>query len=230
MALGDSVTAGTRCRCAAFPELYARSLGERSDVPVRLTNLGAPGATSADLRDELPTHADELRRADVVLITIGANDFASLSDTVLDLACGGDDDLACSRPRLAILRANLDATLAEITDVRAGQPTTFLVTGYWNVYEDGNVADLDYTPAGRAASIALTRAVNDVIDTAVRRSGGRYVDLLTPFRGSSGDHDATPLLADDGDHPNAAGHRVIADALLSAGLPLQLSSPQRVHE
>lgn len=44
-------------------------------------------------------------------------------------------------------------------------------------------------------------------------AGMTYVDLVKPFRGPSGDSDPTPLLADDGDHPNAAGVDAIADAL-----------------
>jgi lysophospholipase L1-like esterase len=44
-----------------------------------------------------------------------------------------------------------------------------------------------------------------------------YVDLAEPFKGPSGTGDPSDLLADDGDHPNAAGHRRIASALLAAG-------------
>jgi lysophospholipase L1-like esterase len=41
------------------------------------------------------------------------------------------------------------------------------------------------------------------------------VDIYAPFEGA-GDRNPTALLADDGDHPNAAGHRLIAKALLDA--------------
>ena len=48
------------------------------------------------------------------------------------------------------------------------------------------------------------------------RHSDTYVDIYTPFKGADGSTDDTALLADDGDHPNAAGHQLIATALLAA--------------
>ncbi|WP_375430037.1 SGNH/GDSL hydrolase family protein [uncultured Friedmanniella sp.] len=216
VALGDSVTAGTNCDCTAFPQLYGLELGERDGADVEVTDEGAGGATSADLLSELPDLSKELGKADIVLITIGANDFSDLSDDLLGSSCGGEDHLACTRTAQADLRRNLTAIEARILAIRDGQPTTILVTGYWNVYEDGDVADHDYNEDGEAASIALTLVANTIIKGTTGESGIRYVDLYSPFKGHSGTHDPTPLLADDGDHPNAAGHKVIARALLAA--------------
>lgn len=216
VALGDSVTAGTNCDCTSFPELYATGLEDREPVIVRLSDEGESGATSADLLAELPGLKSELGQADTVLITIGANDFVDSSDALLGLSCGGDDDLACTRTELTVLGQNLRAILAGIRVDRGGRPTTILVTGYWNVFEDGDVATHDYTGAGQAASVALTLAANEVIESSAVRSGARYVDLYAPFDGDSGERDPTRLLADDGDHPNAAGHQVIARVLLAA--------------
>jgi lysophospholipase L1-like esterase len=93
-----------------------------------------------------------------------------------------------------------------------------VATGYWNVFLDGVVGrrrGTDYVQA----SDTFTRAVNGVIADAAGRAGARYMDLYQPFKGD-GSTDPTPLLAEDGDHPNRAGHRVIADAVLAAlGLP-----------
>ena len=47
--------------------------------------------------------------------------------------------------------------------------------------------------------------------------GAHYVDLFRPFEQSG--RDVTSLMAPDGDHPNAAGHELIARTLLDAGLP-----------
>jgi lysophospholipase L1-like esterase len=101
--------------------------------------------------------------------------------------------------------------------LRQGRPTAILVSGYWNVYEDGTVADRDYGRGEQAASDRLTDAVNQVIRTQAVAEGMTYVDLAEPFKGPSGTGDPSDLLADDGDHPNAAGHRRIASALLAAG-------------
>jgi lysophospholipase L1-like esterase len=42
------------------------------------------------------------------------------------------------------------------------------------------------------------------------------VPTYTVFKGANGRTDPTSLLAPDGDHPNALGHRLIAQALLGA--------------
>jgi hypothetical protein len=63
---------------------------------------------------------------------------------------------------------------------------------------------------------AVTAEVNRRVSAAAAAHGATYVDLVTPFRGPDGSKDATPLLAPDGDHPDAAGHAVIAEALAAA--------------
>jgi lysophospholipase L1-like esterase len=65
-------------------------------------------------------------------------------------------------------------------------------------------------------SVALTEAENAQIAAAAGRAGAGYVDIFTPFKGDSGTKNDTSLLAADGDHPDAAGHRLIAASLESA--------------
>jgi lysophospholipase L1-like esterase len=222
VALGDSVTAGSHCDCRAFPDVYAADLRSKYDLEVQVTNDGQGGLTSQDTSTALDSRRDtraEVARADVVILTIGANDFLPAHEAIETDTCGTSDHLRCVRSQLATLSDNLDATLGRIHDLRKSQPTTVLVTGYWNVFEDGDVADRSFSSAGRAASDELTRAVNAVITSAVDRAGDTYVDLYAPFKGAAGKANPAHLLADDGDHPNAAGHDVIAQALLSAGLP-----------
>lgn len=224
-ALGDSVTAGTHCDCSPFPQLYAAGLQHRYATPVQIANDGFGGQTSADvlaeLRRDRAVRAD-VARADVVVLTIGANDFGPAYAAVTGGACGTDDRLACERPALATLADRLPAILARIADLRDQRPTAVLVTGYWNVFEDGDVAAAGMTSRGLRTSDELTRAANAVIETAADQAGEHFVDLYAPFKGPSAEKDPTSLLADDGDHPNAAGHRLIARTLLAAGLsPLQ---------
>jgi lysophospholipase L1-like esterase len=45
---------------------------------------------------------------------------------------------------------------------------------------------------------------------AARATGALYVSTYTAFKGPAGTNDPTGLLAADGDHPNAAGHQLIA--------------------
>jgi lysophospholipase L1-like esterase len=183
-------------------------------------NRGVPGATSGDLRHDLDASGatSTLRAADVVLITIGANDFSDEADAVLTHTCGDHDALACSRTHLRRLQDNLHAIVSAVRVRRQGRPTAILVSGYWNVYEDGAVADRDYQQEGRAGSDRLTRAVNRAIQAQAEFESVTFVDLVAPFKGPRGREDPTAMLADDGDHPNAVGHQRIADALLAVGM------------
>ena len=84
VALGDSVTAGDGCDCDAFPDLVATALSERSGHSVAAVNDGQSGQTAHDLAAALdPTGGDpelraDLAGADLVLVTIGANDIATV--------------------------------------------------------------------------------------------------------------------------------------------------------
>ena len=53
--------------------------------------------------------------------------------------CGLADRLSCARQRLLDLGRKLAAILGRIHDLRAGQSNAVLVTGYWNVFEDGDM-------------------------------------------------------------------------------------------
>ena len=205
--LGDSVTAATACNCAGFLTLYAEQLQSRSHIKTTMNNLGALGQTSGGLLASLRTDPDAkaaVEHADIVVVTIGANDFW------YDPRCA---KVSCYSSQLTSLASNLDAILRAIHAL--GRPSSVLVTDYWQIWEDGAVGR---ARGARFTTIddALTRRVNTVIRTAAVRAGARFVDLYTPFRGANGDQDDTQLLAPDGDHPSAAGHAVIARALLDA--------------
>ncbi len=224
VALGDSVPAGSGCGCAPFPVRYANSLAAQSDRRVTVSNDGVPGLTSAGLTAQLQdgqTTADDVASADVISITIGANDFdyAQASDS-----CPGGA-LGCYDGRLATLSRQLAAILGRVAALRRGASTTVLLTGYWDIWKDGRVAAAA-GPRYETVGNQLTGRVNERLQRATAGTGARYVDLVTAFRGTADDDD-TGLLADDGDHPNTAGHQVIADALLAAtpGVPTRDSGP-----
>jgi lysophospholipase L1-like esterase len=218
LALGDSVPAGAACGCQPFPEVYGTLLHRRLGVPVAVDNRAVSGLDTAGVVAQLRTPGvdESVRRADIVLLTIGANDFGEHHDQIVGGRCGrGDTD--CVSDELASLRDHLETVLAGIRTLRGGQRTSVLVTGYWNVFEDGDVARRAFGEAGLQASLRVTRRVNDVIRSVATAHDARYVDLLDSFRHSG--KDVTALMAPDGDHPDAAGHEQIARALLDAGLP-----------
>ncbi|MEU4287182.1 SGNH/GDSL hydrolase family protein [Kribbella sp. NPDC026596] len=218
VALGDSVTSGTACNCAAFPAIYGALLHTRTGSAVSVDNLGAGGLDSAGLLRRLdqpdsPTEA-ATSTADVVLVTIGANDFGDHHD---DITTGRCTDTDCVADELEQLSANLHRILERIGALRTGRATTVLVTGYWNVFEDGEVARRTFPATGRAATTDLTLRVNAIIANVTTATGATYVDLYAPFERPG--TDVTALLAPDGDHPNAAGHHLIAQLLANTGLP-----------
>ncbi|TCC24891.1 SGNH/GDSL hydrolase family protein [Kribbella speibonae] len=211
VALGDSVTSGSNCDCAAFPQLYGDLLHNRSAVPVTVDNQGVAGLDSTGLLQQLSQRDVErsTKAANVVLLTIGANDFGDHHDDVTSGQCSGD----CVSDEYEQLTANLGRILSRIHALRGDRPTTILMTGYWNVFKDGAVAEQQYTPSGRIASDQLTVRTNNAIAAAASADDATYVDIYTPFEDSA---DITALLASDGDHPNAAGHALIARLLLAA--------------
>ncbi len=218
VALGDSVPSGAACPCSSFPSLYGALLGQRTGGPVKVDNYAASGLDTAGLLAQFHQAriVESVRRADIFLVTIGANDFEDHHDQVVDGACptGAAD---CVSDEMESMRADLAKILANIRALRQGRPTTVLVTGYWNVFEDGDVAQQTSGASGLKASIRLTLRVNAAISAVASTAGANYVDLFEPFQ--SHGRDIGSLLATDGDHPDAAGHQLIARTLLATGLP-----------
>jgi lysophospholipase L1-like esterase len=212
--IGDSVTSATVCGCTGFVESYAAHLPAADGGPARAENLGAGGLTAAGLRTLMtqpgptPTSVAE---ADVLLVTIGANDLTPLLSRWQSSGCSK----ACYSPAVEAVGSDLGDILAAARSLRGHRPTRVLVTDYWNVFADGDVARASDGPAYLRWSDELTRALNVSICNAARNAGATCVDLYAPFKGD-GSENPTELLAADGDHPNAAGNQVISSALLAA--------------
>jgi lysophospholipase L1-like esterase len=203
--LGDSVPAGTACDCDPFPDLYAR----RISPDARSVNLAQPGFTSADVRGQVGVAGVRaaLRGATVVLIMAGANDLAGAFDNDRD-----DDAYQASAARV---ESNVAAVVGTVAQIH-GTPVTVLVLGYWNVVKDGAAGLATYGADGLSSAESATHYANQALRQAAGRSGARYVPTTPAFKGDDRDQDPTALLAPDGDHPNAAGHQAIADALYAA--------------
>lgn len=210
--LGDSVMAGTACGCQPFIARYASALATREHGTARVENLGRAGLTVPGLMAQISATAGRrtLGAASVIVVTIGANDLTPLVGPWQDGACGdacvGDATARLSRPLAEVFR-----------QIRSEAPhdARILVTTYWNVFEDGDVADGDFGAGFALWSDGVTGNANDQICIAARWVDATCVDLYLPFNGAGG-KDPTPLLADDGDHPDAAGHALIAKTLLAA--------------
>ena len=214
--LGDSVMVGTNCGCAGMAEEYASALANRTGDTVTVQNLGVDGMVTDDLLEDLRSDAttrSAIARANVVLVTIGANDLLPELDQWRSSGC----DEACVAGAAAQMGRNLAEVLTALDGLREGHHGTVLVTDYWNVFTDGDVARSSGGQAQVDWSTDVTAAANRQICTAARAAGDSCVDLVTVFK--PGGADPTPLLAQDGDHPNTAGVLAIVQALLAATPP-----------
>ena len=201
--LGDSVASGDACDCGGFGAYLARANG-----PAALTNAAQNGLTSNGLLAQLDSPALDtaLAAATVVTVTIGANDFDESQASSCSAA-------ACYAGTLKTMTSTISQITSRISALtRPG--TTVVLTGYWNVFLDGAVGARN-GPNYVATSDTLSRQVNAAIAGIAAQHQVLYADIYTPFKGD-GSRDDTALLAADGDHPNAAGHRLIAAAIASA--------------
>ena len=212
--LGDSVMAGNACSCRDLLQQYADALAARTHRSVRSDNLGVDGAVTSDVLDALRSDArtrDVIAQADVVVVVIGANDLIPQLEQWRASSCPS----SCFGPPVQQMGRQLAQVLDALQSARNGRTDHVLVADYWNVFQDGQVAVDADGREGVAWSTKVTTAANAAICQAAQSAQATCVDLFSPFKGS-GEDDPTGLLADDGDHPNAAGTRVIAQALIGA--------------
>lgn len=210
VALGDSVPAGTACECTPYPQLSATDLSVPAERTVLAANDAVAGYTTTDVIGQLAgdmNTVEDVQRADIVEIEIGAND-VPYTDT-----CG--TDLNCYLPDIPAIGSNLRSIVSRVHELLAGHRALIVLLDYWSVWLGGQFAQqkgMDYVDA----AAAVTHEVDAAITAVAGETDSIYVDLRAAFKGPSYAYDETHYLASDGDHPNAAGHRQIASALYAA--------------
>ena len=210
--IGDSVTSGTNCSCEPFLGLYASELASQQGLTTSSVNLGVPGWTSSQMLASLTqpgAFRDQVAKADILLVTIGANDLNPLDENP-SIGCSA----SCYEPLVDSVGRNVGLIIAAAQAIHPGHPATILVTDYWNVFQDGDVGTAENGAAFQGFSDTLTRAESTQVCNAARQARVTCVSLYQPFKGD-GSQNPTSLLAADGDHPNAAGHQLIASTLLA---------------
>ena len=193
LALGDSYTicTGASGERTSWPSLVAERLAAALGAPVRVTNLGVNGFTTADLvRHELPHLGD--RAWDFITVLIGVNDWVQ-----------GVPE-AEYRARLRGIYAALSAL-----GLSAGRVAAV------------SIPDFSYTPAaasfGGAATInAGLRRFNAVAAEEAAGAGFPLVDVFDVSRAGAG---SPGWISDDDLHPGDAQYAAWAAAIWAALAP-----------
>ena len=212
--IGDSVIAGTHCACAgpmaAYADLLSRATGRRASA----RGFGVNGATTGSVLTQVATDPvrTALRHAQIVIVIVGANDLAPDARRFSAGSCPA----ACYQPDVAAMGARLGQLLDRVRSLVTATRPTVLVAGYWDLFAEAGLARSGPDSDQLTWQEAITDTTNAEIRRQAQQHGDVYVDLVAPFRGPDGGDDPTRLLAADGDHPNAAGVRALARALVAA--------------
>jgi lysophospholipase L1-like esterase len=210
VAFGDSVPYAAHCGCPGFVQEYADLAAGNDDARAVVHNYSDPGSLSHDVLEML--HQRKVKRAvaaaTTVLMMNGANDFTAPFGEVRDGASESDE----YPPAAHRVRANVTKAIERVQDLNPH--AHIVVLDYWAAMKDGAVARREYSASAQQASEDATDAVNEALSDAVEQTHVTYVSTLVAFKGPDGSQDPTDLLAADGDHPDAAGHERIAQALI----------------
>ncbi|HEX3610552.1 MAG TPA: SGNH/GDSL hydrolase family protein [Sporichthyaceae bacterium] len=206
VAFGDSVPAGVHCSCTNFVDYYANLVTEKVQKKYTTDNFAVSGSRSGDVVNLLAQAKVQsaLKTATTVLIMTGANDY---NDAFDQASLGADFSKLYPNVATAV-QDNVTTAVQKIQALNAAAHV--VVLDYWASMEDGAVASKDYDKTAMTASLACTASTNAALALAAKATNATYVSTLTAFKGSKGTKDDTDLLASDGDHPDAAGHALIA--------------------
>ncbi|MBQ9079906.1 MAG: hypothetical protein IJY27_02430 [Clostridia bacterium] len=226
--LGDSITygyglEGGRDNSASYGNLLRQYL----DIPLlSFKNAAVNGDTSSDLLALLPSLEQDVKDADLIVVTIGGNDllgliweagaavlgsafssYAQIIDIMNDpaLLAQMTEQLTLSKISNAIVKytTNLAAIVSFIRSNNSDAEVIFLAQ-YDPMYGVEGIEALS-TLSGSAITM-----LNSSMKTQAELGGCTYLDIYTPFLGHA--MEWTFILSAD-IHPNAEGHRQIFNIL-----------------
>jgi lysophospholipase L1-like esterase len=205
VALGDSLTKGTGDRTGVGYVGYLKEkLAKASDEPVYiLNNLGVNGYKTDQLLDDLnnkPSVAETLKRADIIVFTIGGNDLFKYVREELDILNAEIDaeDLYKSIPEPAERLKQILKRLDEIN------PTaTIVYMGLFNPF-----LDLDETRATSLAIAQWNKSAYEVMNT--------YPNMILVPTADLFEQNLTKYMYTDHFHPNQEGYQRMAERAVQA--------------
>jgi lysophospholipase L1-like esterase len=204
VALGDSLAWGARLddqAAQSYPALIHTRLA--ASQPIRLANLAVPGETSASImRGQLPRALALIRdarakgqRVSPITLDIGGNDLRNVERA-------GPDVRAAT---VAAVGRNIAQIINDLRRA-AGPDADIVVMTYYNPYGGD--------PAVQGGDAYWVVQLNAAISAAALPRGAAVADAYTPLSGGRAYTHTFILMGDI--HANALGHRLLADAFLSA--------------
>jgi GDSL-like Lipase/Acylhydrolase family len=191
VALGDSWPEGAHCNgCRTFPQTHAEALSELLGEPVTLHNLSGQaqpyfeslgGGGSAGLRSALETDEafrEEVAAGDIIVISTGPNDGDDAFEAIQGGTCEGADDAACVGELDRRWHRDFDAILAEIEELRAGQPTAVRLVNAANAFNDPS-----FSPATLRGFDAYFEALTDAMCDNAKEHDAVCVDVRPALNG-----------------------------------------------
>ena len=206
-AIGDSLTFGTGAPDYRGFTFRIEEVLKQCHPSFRSYNFGVVGATTKETLHRLRTDEEIRRRiasADLITVTSGGNDLIQAAKKVYF-----EGALRSMKQPMRKFALAYEALIAELVRLNRTiqRGSTIVVTDCYNPF-----------PRVRDAVLWI-QYVNRVIRRVADRYDGRVVVAKT--------HDAFAgnidfLMSDDGVHPNRAGYRVMADAVMEAILQVEV--------
>lgn len=223
--LGDSLAFGALAPIGeGYTDIYKRIV--RFDTGVRRVRhfrLGIPGWRSGDLHNALRSNYTFrllVWFSKVVTWNIGGNDLRSARSMYRDRICGGSDNQDCLRAALATFKTNWDGIIREIRALRWVGGTIIRTMDIYNPYVAIDMATDSWPIEGDGVyDYEVLKPYIIEANNHIAMSGIPYAHVYEAFNGTSGNEDpiAKGYISFDGLHPNAAGHRKIAELLRGLG-------------
>lgn len=217
--------------CTGFVDRYAAAITEATGHPVTVQNYSEHTGLQTDgLLEELKTDTrrrDALANADIIIVSIGANDDPfDRNDDPCDGPTGDIIDWSkfnptCAAAAAEVFRPKLESVFAQIVALRAGKPTIFRTINGYNDWIGGidSASGKEIPPEATSPTRDVFDAWSAMICKAAQANGFMCADTYHAFNGPDGLKPIAGVLTASkaNGHPSDKGNEVIAQVLIDLG-------------